>query len=278
MSNPHDEEYARLMRRILACGVDKGDRTGTGTRSLFGHMMQFDLTEGFPLLTLKRTPFYTIVKELLWFIQGGRGSGRMNNNDLVEDGVDIWTPWAKVGGDLGPIYGAQWRSWPKPDGSYIDQLATVEGKLKESPDDRRLIVSAWNVGVLDQMALPPCHLLFQFYSYASGSERYLDLMMYQRSCDMFIGVPFNIASYALLLHLMASATGHQPGMFKWVGGDCHIYSNHLDHAKQMLHREPYDAPTLLLHRHGLWLDDYQLSDIELVDYKSHRKISAEVAV
>ena len=234
--------YHELLRRILAEGVRKDDRTGTGTLSVFGHQMQFDLSRGFPLVTTKKLHLRSIIYELLWFLKGDT-----NIRYLRENGVTIWDEWADENGDLGPVYGRQWRSWPKPDGSTVDQIQWVIGEIKRNSDSRRLIVSAWNPGEIDKMALAPCHCLFQFYV----AEGRLSCQLYQRSADVFLGVPFNIASYALVVHMMADQCGLKVGDFVWTGGEWRIYSNHLDQVQQQLSREPYPLPRLHLKRRRL---------------------------
>jgi thymidylate synthase len=261
--------YHELLRRILAEGVRKDDRTGTGTLSVFGHQMRFDLSRGFPLVTTKKLHLRSIIYELLWFLKGDT-----NIRYLRENGVTIWDEWADENGDLGPVYGRQWRSWPKPDGSTVDQIQWVIGEIKRNPDSRRLIVSAWNPGEIDKMALAPCHCLFQFYV----AEGRLSCQLYQRSADVFLGVPFNIASYALLVHMMADQCGLKVGDFVWTGGDTHIYSNHLDQVQQQLSREPYPLPRLHLKRRPDSIDDYRFEDFEILDYQSHPYIKAPVAV
>ncbi|WP_241385819.1 thymidylate synthase [Rhodococcus sp. CH91] len=260
--------YEDLLRLILETGAEKADRTGTGTRSLFGHQMRFDLSEGFPLITTKKVHLKSIVYELLWFLRGDS-----NVQWLREHGVTIWDEWAGPDGDLGPVYGVQWRSWPTPDGQHIDQISQVIETLRSNPDSRRIIVSAWNVAELDKMALMPCHAFFQFYV-ADGK---LSCQLYQRSADMFLGVPFNIASYALLTHMVAQQTGLELGEFVWTGGDCHIYSNHVEQVTEQLGREPYPYPTLKLRRRDS-IFDYRYEDVEVVDYRHHPAIKAPVAV
>jgi thymidylate synthase len=262
-------QYEDFMRHVLAHGVDKEDRTGTGTRSVFGYQMRFDLAQGFPLITTKKLHLRSIIHELLWFLQGSS-----NIAYLKQNGVSIWDEWADEHGELGPVYGVQWRSWPTPDGGHIDQMSQVLEQIRRTPDSRRLIVSAWNVADIAHMRLPPCHLLFQFYV-AQGR---LSCLLYQRSCDVFLGVPFNIASYALLTHLVAQQTGLAPGEFIWTGGDCHLYRNHLDQAAEQLAREPYAYPTLVLRRHPPSLFDYAYDDIEIIGYEAHPHIKAPVAV
>ena len=275
--NPHDHTYKNLVRNIYDFGHDKGDRTNTGTRSLFSERMEFFVRDSFPLLTLKHTPFRLVAEELLWFIEGG-SNGRMNERDLAARNVHFWKPWASEDGDLGPVYGAQWRSWPMPDGTRHDQLLECQNKLIHNPDDRRIIVSSWNVSELGDMALPPCHLLFQFYSFEVEGQRYLDLQLYQRSCDFALGVPMNYASYTLLLYMMAKTTDHIPNRFIWLGGDCHIYNNHFDGVKEMLQRDPYPAPKLNIKTKRNNIDEYTIDDFELIGYDYHPKISFEVAV
>jgi thymidylate synthase len=260
--------YESLLERILTEGAAKTDRTGTGTVSLFGQQMRFDLSAGFPLVTTKAVHTKSVIAELLWFLGGGHNAG-----DLMSQGVRIWNEWAGPDGELGPIYGVQWRSWPSPDGTTIDQMAQVLEMIKNNPDSRRMIVSAWNVGYLDQMALPPCHLLFQFYV-ADGK---LSLQLYQRSADMFLGVPFNIASYSLLTHMVAQQTGLAVGEFIWTGGDCHIYTNHFDQVREQLSREPYPLPQLEL-KPAASLFEYSLEDFAFPDYLHHPAIKGQVAV
>ena len=261
-------QYEDLLRLVLATGTVKADRTGTGTRSVFGHQMRFDLADGFPLVTTKRVHVKSIVYELLWFLRGDSNVGW-----LREHGVTIWDEWAAPDGDLGPVYGVQWRSWPTPDGGHIDQIAQVLETLRADPDSRRMIVSAWNVAEIPQMALAPCHAFFQFYV-ADGR---LSCQLYQRSADLFLGVPFNIASYALLTHLVAAQTGLEVGDFVWTGGDCHIYDNHVDQVREQLTREPYPFPTLHL-RPARSIFDYAYDDVEVRDYQHHPAIKAPVAV
>ena len=262
-------QYHDLMRHVLERGTEKSDRTGTGTRSVFGWQMRFDLAEGFPLVTTKKLHLRSIVHELLWFL-----SGSTNVRYLRENGVTIWDEWAGDDGELGPVYGYQWRSWPVPGGGHVDQIADVVERIGRDPDSRRLIVSAWNVADLPKMALAPCHAFFQFYV-ADGR---LSCQLYQRSADIFLGVPFNIASYALLVHLVAQQCDLVPGDFVWTGGDCHLYSNHLEQAREQLAREPYPLPRLVLHRRPPTLFDYRFEDIEVVDYRSHPHIKAPVAI
>ena len=263
------QAYHDLMRRILAEGVRKDDRTRTGTLSVFGHQMRFDLAGGFPLVTTKKLHLRSIIHELLWFLKGDT-----NIRYLRENGVTIWDEWADEHGDLGPVYGRQWRSWPKADGTTVDQIQGVISEIKRNPDSRRLIVSAWNPGEIDKMALAPCHCLFQFYV----AEGRLSCQLYQRSADVFLGVPFNIASYALLVHMVADQCGLEVGDFVWTGGDTHIYSNHLDQVQLQLSREPYPLPRLHLKRRPASIDDYRFDDFEILDYQSHPYIKAPVAV
>lgn len=262
-------QYLDLMRHVLEHGAQKTDRTGTGTRSVFGHQMRFDLAEGFPLLTTKKLHLRSIIHELLWFL-----NGETNTKYLKDNGVSIWDEWADENGDLGPIYGYQWRHWPTRDGREVDQIQQVLKQLKETPDSRRIIVSAWNVGEIPRMKLPPCHAFFQFYV-ADGK---LSCQMYQRSADIFLGVPFNIASYALLTHMFAQQTGYDVGDFVWTGGDCHLYSNHLEQVKEQLSRAPYAPPRLEIKRKPESIFDYRFEDFEIVGYQSHPHIKAPVAI
>lgn len=249
-------------------GTPKADRTGTGTKSVFGHQMRWNLADGFPLVTTKKVHLKSIVYELLWFLRGDS-----NVKWLQDNGVTIWDEWADADGELGPVYGVQWRSWPTPSGEHIDQITQTIETLKSNPDSRRIIVSAWNVGDIPQMALAPCHAFFQFYV-ADGK---LSCQLYQRSADLFLGVPFNIASYALLTHMVAQQAGLEPGDFIWTGGDCHIYDNHVDQVTEQLSREPLPYPTLKLNkRHSIF--DYTFEDVEIVDYRHHPAIKAPVAV
>ncbi len=257
------------MRKVLDEGTPKTDRTGTGTRSIFGHQMRFDLAQGFPLVTTKKLHLRSIIVELLWFLRGDT-----NIAYLKEHGVRIWDEWADAEGNLGPVYGKQWRNWPTPDGRQIDQITQLIEQIRKTPDSRRLIVSAWNVGELDQMALMPCHALFQFYV-ADGK---LSCQLYQRSADIFLGVPFNIASYALLTLMIAQVCGLQPGDFVWTGGDCHLYSNHLEQAREQLSRNPHPLPTMHLNPAVTDLFGFQLEDFTLHDYVAHPHIKAPVAV
>jgi thymidylate synthase len=261
--------YHDLMRHVLEHGTRKSDRTGTGTLSVFGWQMRFPLAEGFPLVTTKKLHLKSIVHELLWFL-----SGSTNVAYLKANGVSIWDEWADADGELGPVYGHQWRSWPTPDGGHADQIADLMKRLKGDPDSRRLIVSAWNVAELPKMALAPCHALFQFYV-ADGK---LSCQLYQRSADIFLGVPFNIASYALLTEMVAQQCDLAPGDFVWTGGDCHLYLNHLDQAREQLSREPYALPRLSLRRRPASIFDYVYDDVEIVGYQAHPHIKAPVAV
>jgi thymidylate synthase len=266
------------MRHVFTQGVKKADRTGTGTVSVFGHQMRFDLSDGFPLVTTKKVHLKSIIIELLWFL-----TGSANNNWLKERGVTIWDEWAKADGDLGPVYGVQWRSWPKPDGGHIDQISQVIHTLKSNPDSRRIIVSAWNVADLDKMALMPCHAFFQFYvapPQNPGERGKLSCQLYQRSADIFLGVPFNIASYALLTHMVAQQCNLDVGDFIWTGGDCHIYSNHFEQVELQLSRQAqaYAYPTLNIKRKPDSIFDYQYEDFEVQGYECHPAIKAPVAV
>jgi len=263
-----DTQYEDLLRHVLASGAVKSDRTGTGTRSIFGHQLRYDLAAGFPLITTKRVHFKSVAVELLWFLRG-----ESNVKWLQEQGVSIWDEWADASGELGPVYGVQWRSWPTPDGRHIDQISALLDQLRANPDSRRLIVSAWNVGEIENMALPPCHAFFQFYV-ADGK---LSCQLYQRSADLFLGVPFNIASYALLTHMVAAQVGLGVGDFIWTGGDCHIYDNHETQVREQLSRTPYEFPRLEL-RPVPSLFDYAYEDFEVVGYEHHPAIKAPVAV
>ena len=263
------QQYLDMMRLVRDRGAAKDDRTGTGTLSVFGHQMRFDLSKGFPLVTTKKLHLRSIIHELLWFL-----SGDSNIHYLKENGVSIWDEWADEDGDLGPIYGVQWRSWPTPDGGSIDQVAEIMRQLRETPDSRRILLSAWNVAEIENMALPPCHCLFQFYV-ADGR---LSCQLYQRSCDIFLGVPFNIASYALLTHMLAQQADLNVGDFIWTGGDCHLYLNHLEQADEQLTREPLPLPTLAIKRRPASIFDYRFEDFEILNYESHPHIKAAVAV
>jgi thymidylate synthase len=260
--------YLQLLDDVLNHGLDRDDRTGVGTRSLFGRQMRFDLGEGFPLLTTKKVHLRSIIFELLWFLRGDTNIAWLKEND-----VTIWDEWADEDGDLGPVYGRQWRSWKKPDGETVDQIAWVENEIRTNPNSRRLIVSAWNVADVDQMALPPCHLLFQFY--VAGDR--LSCQLYQRSADIFLGVPFNIASYALLTMMMAKATGLKPGEFVHTLGDLHLYRNHFDQAREQLSRHPRPLPTMQLAERSA-IDDFEFDDFSLLNYDPHPPIKAPIAV
>jgi thymidylate synthase len=261
--------YLDLLSKVLEQGVMKKDRTGTGTLSIFGYQMRFDLQAGFPLLTTKKVHLKSIIHELLWFLRGDSNIGY-----LKENGVSIWDEWADHSGELGPIYGVQWRSWRSVDGRAIDQIANVIEQIKDNPDSRRLLVSAWNVGEIDKMALPPCHVMFQFY--IAGGK--LSCQLYQRSADVFLGVPFNIASYALLTMMIAQVTGIEAGDFVHTLGDAHLYLNHIDQAKLQLSRKPYPLPILKLNPSRAALDEFAYQDFELLNYQSHPPIKAEIAV
>ncbi|WP_193103603.1 thymidylate synthase [Brachybacterium sp. FME24] len=261
--------YEDLLREVMETGNAKGDRTGTGTRSLFGKQIRFDLSQGFPLITTKRVHTRSIILELLWFLRGDT-----NVRWLQERGVSIWDEWADENGDLGPVYGAQWRSWPTPDGGVIDQITDVIEQIRTNPDSRRLIVSAWNPADIPKMALAPCHALFQFEVH----DGKLSCQLYQRSADLFLGVPFNIASYALLTHMVAQQTDLEVGDFVWTGGDCHIYDNHHEQVTRQLSREPFPSPTLRITRRPDSILDYELEDFEIEDYQHHKGIKAPVAV
>ncbi|WP_285137836.1 thymidylate synthase [Microbacterium sp. lyk4-40-TSB-66] len=261
--------YEDLLRDVLATGVHKSDRTGTGTTSVFGRQIRFDLAEGFPLVTTKRVHLKSIVYELLWFLRG-----ESNVAWLQENGVSIWDEWADADGELGPVYGVQWRSWPTADGGTIDQITQVIEQIRRDPDSRRLIVSAWNPADIPDMALAPCHALFQFYV-ADGK---LSCQLYQRSADMFLGVPFNIASYAMLTLMVAQQTGLEPGEFVWTGGDCHVYDNHQEQVREQLSREAYPYPTLRFVRTPESILDYRYDDIVIDDYQHHPAIRGAVAV
>ena len=264
-----DTQYEDLLRHVLEHGSAKGDRTGTGTRSIFGHQLRYDLRRGFPLVTTKRVHFRSVAYELLWFLRGDSNVGWLQEHD-----VTIWDEWAGPDGELGPVYGVQWRSWPTPDGRHIDQISQLLDGLRANPDSRRHIVSAWNVAEIENMALPPCHAFFQFYV-ADGR---LSCQLYQRSADLFLGVPFNIASYALLTHMLARECGLEPGVFVWTGGDVHLYSNHLDQARLQLNREPRPLPTLVMKDRGQDLFGYEAEDFAFEAYDPHPHIKAPVAV
>lgn len=263
------KQYLELLDHVMTNGVSKVDRTGTGTISVFGYQMRFDLSKGFPVLTTKKLHIKSIVHELLWFI-----SGDTNIKYLKDNGVSIWDAWADADGNLGPVYGKQWRSWSAPDGKVIDQLTNVVKDIKENPHSRRHIVSAWNVGEIDKMALPPCHLLFQFYV----AEGKLSCQLYQRSCDIFLGVPFNIASYALLTMMVAQVTGLEPGDFVHTLGDAHIYRNHLEQVKLQLTREPYPLPRMAINKEVTDILKFRYEDFSLTDYVSHPHIKGKVSV
>ena len=276
MQHPIRSQYEDFMRHVHTHGVFKADRTGTGTTSVFGYQMRFDLNEGFPLVTTKKVHLKSIIHELLWFL-----TGSSNNNDLRARGVTIWDEWARADGSLGPVYGVQWRSWPKADGTHIDQISDVIKTLKTNPDSRRIIVSAWNVAELDQMALMPCHAFFQFYvapPTEAGQRGRLSCQLYQRSADIFLGVPFNIASYALLTHMIAQQCDMDVGDFIWTGGDCHIYSNHHEQVELQLSRQPFAYPTLNIKRKPASIFDYEYEDFEVLGYECHPAIKAPVAV
>jgi thymidylate synthase len=269
MADEAMKTYLQFLEHILNHGTEKTDRTGTGTLSVFGYQMRFDLSKGFPLVTTKKLHMRSIVHELLWFLRGDT-----NINYLKENGVTIWDEWADSKGDLGPVYGRQWRSWPTADGGTIDQLSDIVRQIKTNPDSRRLIVSAWNVGELDKMALMPCHALFQFYV----ANNTLSCQLYQRSADAFLGVPFNIASYALLTHMVAQQCNLLPGEFIWTGGDCHLYLNHLEQTRTQLAREPLALPSLNIKRKPESLFDYTYDDFEFKNYQFHPPIKAPIAV
>lgn len=263
------KQYLEVMKDILENGVEKGDRTGTGTLSIFARQMRFDLSEGFPLITTKKLHLRSIIYELLWILNGDT-----NIAYLKDHGVSIWNEWADENGNLGPVYGAQWRRWESKDGQKIDQISEVINELKKNPNSRRLLVNAWNVGELPNMALPPCHYSFQFYV-ANGK---LSCMLNQRSCDFFLGVPFNIASYALLTYMVAQQCNLEVGEFIWSGGDVHLYLNHLEQAKTQLQREPYDLPILLIKRKPESIFDYTFEDFEITNYHAHPHIKAPVSI
>jgi thymidylate synthase len=276
MTSPIRCQFEDFMRHVYTHGARKADRTGTGTRSVFGYQMRFNLDEGFPLVTTKKVHLRSVIQELLWFL-----TGSSSNKWLKERGVSIWDEWAGPDGDLGPVYGVQWRSWPTPDGGHIDQIAEAIKTLRTNPDSRRIIVSAWNVADLDKMALMPCHAFFQFYvapAEAPGERGRLSCQLYQRSADTFLGVPFNIASYALLTHMVAQQCDLALGDFIWTGGDCHIYDNHQQQVELQLSRAPYPYPTLIIQRKPASLFDYVFDDFEMRDYQCHPAISAPVAV
>ncbi len=276
MNRPIRSQYEDFMRLVHTTGALKTDRTGTGTRSVFGHQMRFDLNEGFPLVTTKKVHLKSISVELLWFLRGDD-----NVQWLQERGVTIWNEWAREDGSLGPVYGVQWRNWPKPDGGHVDQISEVVKQLKATPDSRRIIVSAWNVGLIEQMALPPCHAFFQFYvapATEPGGKGKLSCQLYQRSADIFLGVPFNIASYALLTHMLAQQCDLDVGDFVWTGGDCHIYSNHTEQVELQLSREPKPYPLLNIKRKPASIFDYEYEDFEVLEYEHHPAIKAPVAV
>ena len=258
-----------MMRHVRETGAKKEDRTGTGTLSVFGHQMRFDLGKGFPLVTTKKLHIRSIIYELLWFLKG-----ESNTSYLKDNGVSIWDEWANDDGELGPVYGVQWRNWPKPDGSSVDQISELIDMIRNNPDSRRLMVNAWNVGEIENMALPPCHCMFQFYI-ADGK---LSCQLYQRSADIFIGVPFNIASYALLTHMVAQQCDLKVGEFIWTGGDCHLYQNHLEQADEQLQREPLALPRLAIKRRPDTIFGYEYEDFEILNYESHPHIRAAVAV
>jgi len=262
-------QYHDLMKEVLTKGVQKSDRTGTGTISIFGHQMRFHLADGFPMVTTKKLHLKSIILELLWFLKGST-----DNNWLKERGVSIWNEWAAPDGDLGPIYGYQWRSWPAPNGQHIDQISEIVETIKKNPDSRRIIVSAWNVADIPRMALAPCHAFFQFYV----AEGKLSCQLYQRSADIFLGVPFNIASYALLTHMVAQQCNLEVGDFVWTGGDCHLYSNHLEQVDLQLSRDFYPLPKLNILRKPDSLFDYEYEDFEIAGYESHPGIKAPVAI
>jgi len=263
------KQYLKMMQHVLDHGADKGDRTGTGTRSVFGYQMRFDLQQGFPLVTTKKLHLRSIMIELLWFLNGDT-----NVKYLQDNGVKIWDEWADENGNLGPVYGEQWRSWKKPDGTTVDQISNVVETIKTNPDSRRILVVAYNPGVADEMALPPCHSLFQFYV-ADGK---LSCQLYQRSCDIFLGVPFNIASYALLTHMIAQQCDLDVGEFIWSGGDVHLYSNHFEQAQEQLSRNTLNLPQLKINRKPNDLFSYEYEDFEILNYEAHPSIKAPIAV
>jgi thymidylate synthase len=269
-------QYLELLADIREHGEEKEDRTGVGTCSLFGKQIRFNLEEGFPAVTTKKLHFKSVIHELLWFLKGDT-----NINYLNENGVHIWDEWADENGELGPVYGAQWRSWPTPDGRYIDQIASVINAIRTNPDSRRLLVSAWNPASVEEMALPPCHALFQFYVHPlqeGEAKRRLSCQLYQRSADIFLGVPFNIASYAMLTHMVAQVTGTTPGEFVHTFGDVHLYKNHIEQAQLQLSRKPKPLPRLWLNPDVREIDDFKFEDIKVRDYQHHRAISAPIAV
>jgi thymidylate synthase len=263
------DQYETFLRHVYEHGTPKGDRTGVGTRSVFGYQMRFNLSEGFPCITTKKLHLRSIIHELLWFLMGDSNIKYLHDNK-----VTIWDEWADENGNLGPVYGVQWRSWPAADGRHIDQISRLMQQLKANPDSRRHIVCAWNVGEIDKMALPPCHCLFQFYV-ADGK---LSCQLYQRSCDIFLGVPFNIASYSLLTHMIAQQCDLKVGDFVWTGGDCHIYNNHFEQVELQLSREPRPYPKLVIHRRPESIFDYKFEDFEIVGYDPHPTIKAPIAV
>ena len=263
------QQFLSMMRHVRDHGACKDDRTGTGTLSIFGHQMRFDLSQGFPLVTTKKLHTKSIIHELLWFLRGDS-----NIRYLQENGISIWNEWADENGELGPIYGVQWRSWPTPSGESVDQIKEVVDLLRDNPDSRRIIVSAWNVAELSNMALPPCHTMFQFYV----AEGKLSCQLYQRSADTFLGVPFNIASYALLTHMLAQQTDFKVGDFVWTGGDCHLYLNHLEQVEEQLSRKPLALPRLAIKRRPDSIFDYRFEDFEILNYECHPHIKAAVAV
>ncbi|HEY4369254.1 MAG TPA: thymidylate synthase [Steroidobacteraceae bacterium] len=268
------KQYLDLLRLIRDTGLRKEDRTGTGTLSVFGHQMRFDLAQGFPLLTTKKVHLRSIVYELLWFLKGDTNVQYLRNH-----GVTIWDEWADENGELGPVYGRQWRSWPSPDGKAIDQISRTVDLIRRNPDSRRILVSAWNVGELEQMSLTPCHALFQFWvAPMAGGRSKLSCQLYQRSADTFLGVPFNIASYALLTHMFAQQCDLDVGEFIWTGGDCHLYLNHLEQADEQLTRTPYALPRLAIKRKPPSIFEYEYEDFEILDYRSHAHIKAPIAV
>ncbi|MBM0108447.1 thymidylate synthase [Steroidobacter sp. S1-65] len=262
-------QYLQLLRQIREHGLRKTDRTGTGTLSVFGHQARFDLSQGFPLVTTKKLHLKSIIYELLWFLKGDTNIKYLNDH-----GVSIWDEWADEHGELGPIYGKQWRSWPGPDGKTIDQISRTLDLIRRNPDSRRIIVNAWNVGELEQMSLTPCHALFQFWV----GEGKLSCQLYQRSADVFLGVPFNIASYALLTHMFAQQCDLEPGEFIWTGGDCHLYLNHLEQADEQLKRQPFPLPKLAIKRKPPSIFEYEYEDFQILDYQAHPSIKAPIAV